>query len=137
MDACRSGGNALGDFRQKRGAPMGSATLVSFDIEIGDEVIAALDKAGLRPNIAIWAVFEQYGDARLLLASRKFPQETPSAAYREISPILDREGINGYREPAIMVLPMKDPGIQNLRKKYRSEERRVGKECRSRWSPYH
>ena len=23
------------------------------------------------------------------------------------------------------------------RKLYRSEERRVGKECRSRWSPYH
>ena len=22
-------------------------------------------------------------------------------------------------------------------RKYRSEERRVGKECRSRWSPYH
>ena len=22
-------------------------------------------------------------------------------------------------------------------KNYRSEERRVGKECRSRWSPYH
>ena len=28
---------------------------------------------------------------------------------------------------------------EELRKKYfdRSEERRVGKECRSRWSPYH
>ena len=24
-----------------------------------------------------------------------------------------------------------------IAKKYRSEERRVGKECRSRWSPYH
>ena len=24
-----------------------------------------------------------------------------------------------------------------LRDVYRSEERRVGKECRSRWSPYH
>ena len=24
-----------------------------------------------------------------------------------------------------------------LRREYRSEERRVGKECRSRWSPYH
>ena len=24
-----------------------------------------------------------------------------------------------------------------LRSSYRSEERRVGKECRSRWSPYH
>ena len=31
--------------------------------------------------------------------------------------------------------------IKNLQKmerqKHRSEERRVGKECRSRWSPYH
>ena len=27
-------------------------------------------------------------------------------------------------------------GVKNLHK-YRSEERRVGKECRSRWSPYH
>ena len=24
-----------------------------------------------------------------------------------------------------------------LKEEYRSEERRVGKECRSRWSPYH
>src|SRR5258708_16408707 len=31
------------------------------------------------------------------------------------------------------------PGKQGriMREKYRSEERRVGKECRSRWSPYH
>ena len=28
--------------------------------------------------------------------------------------------------------------VQYIREKYkRSEERRVGKECRSRWSPYH
>ena len=28
--------------------------------------------------------------------------------------------------------------IRNLQiEDYRSEERRVGKECRSRWSPYH
>src|SRR5256885_15039724 len=27
--------------------------------------------------------------------------------------------------------------ISPLRATYRSEERRVGKECRSRWSPYH
>ena len=27
--------------------------------------------------------------------------------------------------------------ISLLDDKYRSEERRVGKECRSRWSPYH
>ena len=28
-------------------------------------------------------------------------------------------------------------GFINLNVKVRSEERRVGKECRSRWSPYH
>ena len=27
--------------------------------------------------------------------------------------------------------------FQTERKSWRSEERRVGKECRSRWSPYH
>ena len=30
---------------------------------------------------------------------------------------------------------LKDKGYNILRR--RSEERRVGKECRSRWSPYH
>src|SRR2546430_14683639 len=29
------------------------------------------------------------------------------------------------------------PGVDKLVIKTRSEERRVGKECRSRWSPYH
>ena len=27
--------------------------------------------------------------------------------------------------------------VKQIEKKIRSEERRVGKECRSRWSPYH
>src|SRR5258708_34763663 len=31
----------------------------------------------------------------------------------------------------------KDPYVLNGLAKKRSEERRVGKECRSRWSPYH
>ena len=31
----------------------------------------------------------------------------------------------------------KKPSKIEFVKKFRSEERRVGKECRSRWSPYH
>ena len=27
--------------------------------------------------------------------------------------------------------------VEDYKKDHRSEERRVGKECRSRWSPYH
>ena len=36
-------------------------------------------------------------------------------------------------------IQFRDDAQQNLQKSYllRSEERRVGKECRSRWSPYH
>ena len=30
-----------------------------------------------------------------------------------------------------------EPGVVGLMSIVRSEERRVGKECRSRWSPYH
>src|SRR2546430_17669693 len=37
---------------------------------------------------------------------------------------------NGWREPEIKNLKLLD-------QPFRSEERRVGKECRSRWSPYH
>src|SRR5256885_13474604 len=33
--------------------------------------------------------------------------------------------------------PMLMAGVQNQQIDLRSEERRVGKECRSRWSPYH
>ena len=33
--------------------------------------------------------------------------------------------------------PWSDPQRLLLIQKHRSEERRVGKECRSRWSPYH
>ena len=32
---------------------------------------------------------------------------------------------------------IKESQRETLRNAFRSEERRVGKECRSRWSPYH
>ena len=35
------------------------------------------------------------------------------------------------------VLPIQGIFRQKMRLRSRSEERRVGKECRSRWSPYH
>ena len=35
------------------------------------------------------------------------------------------------------VRPVVVKGAMQVRDKMRSEERRVGKECRSRWSPYH
>src|SRR5256885_12462326 len=40
------------------------------------------------------------------------------------------------RDVAIKVLAVGNGDEETLRR-FRSEERRVGKECRSRWSPYH
>src|SRR2546427_516626 len=34
-------------------------------------------------------------------------------------------------------LPVLITGFKSQQRRWRSEERRVGKECRSRWSPYH
>ena len=39
-------------------------------------------------------------------------------------------------EPRILASGLA-PRLASLEGKRRSEERRVGKECRSRWSPYH
>src|SRR2546426_10154318 len=60
--------------------------------------------------------------------------------------ISDPVGMTGTRlEVEMYLVTVQSTAAQNLRKAVqragyrvlRSEERRVGKECRSRWSPYH
>ena len=50
-----------------------------------------------------------------------------------------KDAENGGRE--LMSILVKDYGVtkdgEQVKQYIRSEERRVGKECRSRWSPYH
>ena len=54
----------------------------------------------------------------------------------------DNKGYDALEKGLIGILEKKDEGyiLQQFEKsaeQLRSEERRVGKECRSRWSPYH
>src|SRR5882757_2352770 len=49
-------------------------------------------------------------------------------------PISSLAAVN-FREPAVRRGTARIGGKNSS--KFRSEERRVGKECRSRWSPYH
>ena len=41
------------------------------------------------------------------------------------------------KEEKILLLALESEDQKEIKKNRRSEERRVGKECRSRWSPYH
>src|SRR2546430_17581564 len=56
--------------------------------------------------------------------------------------VLGRQEVIAQAEEIALALPGKAERVQGLfrawrKQKQRSEERRVGKECRSRWSPYH
>src|SRR3989454_11108836 len=63
--------------------------------------------------------------------------------YRVVSAASGREALRWLRSsevmPALILLDLIMPGMNgwDFRAEQRSEERRVGKECRSRWSPYH
>src|SRR5260370_6712068 len=62
-----------------------------------------------------------------------FEKDGRSAASFEIMKL---HSIASFEEAAFDVRTSRKYG-QYQRKQQRSEERRVGKECRSRWSPYH
>ena len=49
----------------------------------------------------------------------------------------DVRGVLSLQYPEIATAAISGPEAVGDTMKYRSEERRVGKECRSRWSPYH
>src|SRR3712207_9590471 len=66
-----------------------------------------------------------------------FALEHPEdVAFGTVAGIADHAGV----QPSTLVRFAKSlgyDGFSHLQQIFRSEERRVGKECRSRWSPYH
>src|SRR2546425_8653338 len=54
----------------------------------------------------------------------------PRAYEETLTQVLERVAAKGGRQAAVELL-------EDHYRELRSEERRVGKECRSRWSPYH
>src|SRR2546422_11493461 len=88
--------------------------------------------------------------AALLACRPTAPPDTSAAAKQAIDaanatwPRLTSTGhadsiADFYTQNAIVLPPNMAPmrGRDAIRQFFRSEERRVGKECRSRWSPYH
>jgi hypothetical protein len=99
---------------------MGTPTLVTFDIENGERVVDALDKAGKPPNVAIWAKLPDYEDWRLVIASDRLDQSSEFSGYSEINEAIRKAGIPVHRKPTIFLRPMDNPMIQALRSAYAS-----------------
>jgi len=53
------------------------------------------------------------------------------------SPIRVKRNLDQYQMAGMCDVELPNHAIECKAYKSRSEERRVGKECRSRWSPYH
>ena len=70
-----------------------------------------------------------------VMAEHAYPTPIISAAYQGQN---DYDGRRGQTLiGAVRNQTWPTPQAQDAKQKGRSEERRVGKECRSRWSPYH
>ena len=67
------------------------------------------------------AAGSSYGNSGLIVPSHAIPLAAPGVLWK---------GLKWMRDP-------ESPFYIKPRLDWRSEERRVGKECRSRWSPYH
>jgi hypothetical protein len=92
---------------------MDQATLVSPDVTAGAKALAALEAAGIKQIVALFAIFPEYDDWRLVLSSPSLDQTRQLKAYEQVTKAL--QGRFVYTLPTIMVLPTKDPFIRELR----------------------
>jgi hypothetical protein len=95
---------------------MDKAALVSVDLEKGSRILQILDDAGLRVNVALWAVLADYGDWRLILSSRKFDVTDLRKAYGLLHDALDAAGFTLEETPPVVILRSNDPFVKAMRK---------------------
>src|SRR3712207_9143239 len=109
-----------------------SVDAANFPAEVRDQVIAIA--------VQLWEVFSTE-DATLVEVNplAKAPDGTVLALDAKIT-LDENAGFRQAGHAALEDTAAADPLEAAAKEKdlnYRSEERRVGKECRSRWSPYH
>jgi hypothetical protein len=95
---------------------MDKATLVSIDLERGEEVVKVLDEADLQIKVAVWLFSPDHDDWRLVLASRQL--DGSRHAYGLVNDALDRAGYPVEKVPLLWIMPMNDPFIRDLRRRF-------------------
>ena len=122
----------------------GTGTLVQllnkngFDAIGIDSSKSMLSKAGSKCFLCdAWNIpYKNFDCAVIFLALHEKDFETQSKIISEMKRIVKKDGLLvfvDYNARKSFIINL----IERIAGKERSEERRVGKECRSRWSPYH
>ncbi len=99
---------------------MDATALVSFDIEVGKRVIDAMERAGIAPEVALWAVLPQYEDWRLLVASSHLSDNSRTGGYAQINEAMRLADIPFWSAPLVFLRDMRDPFITELRQQFAS-----------------
>jgi hypothetical protein len=97
---------------------MGQALLVNVDLDAGAEILGIVERAGVRVSVAAWIVFDEYGDWRLLLASRQLDAAGPGKASGLIFEALVAADFPVEKTPTILILPMADSTVRTLRRRF-------------------
>jgi hypothetical protein len=97
---------------------MDKAAMVSVDIQRGSELLGALERANVRVGVALWMLSSEYEDWRLVVASRQFDSPDLRDAFRLIHDSLAPSGFTAARTPPMIILPMSDPFIKELRRRF-------------------
>ena len=92
-----------------------------------DAAVAALGEADVECTAVVCDITDQKSVAELV--------ET-SSAVGPVASVIHTAGLSPSMGSADLIIRVNAVGTVNINEA-RSEERRVGKECRSRWSPYH
>ncbi|HYW41378.1 MAG TPA: hypothetical protein VE959_00895 [Bryobacteraceae bacterium] len=90
--------------------------MVNLDITRGSELLDTLERAKLKVSVALWMYLSEYEDWRLVVSTRQFDSLDLRAAYRLLNDSLAAAGFTPEKTPPIMILPMADPLIRELRR---------------------
>lgn len=97
---------------------MDKAPLVTNDLANGIQWLKALDDSHLETSVALWVYLPEYEDWRFALSSRRLDAVDIAEAYGLVHDAFERAGFSLRSTPTLLILPMKDSTIRELRRMF-------------------
>jgi hypothetical protein len=95
---------------------MAKKALVSPDLELGSEIVQALDEASFPFTVAMWSFNEEADDYELIIGTPLYDKDGLKESYRALSAALSKMDRNIVRELRTRILGNKNPLIRGLRR---------------------